>query len=305
MNTVKTKRSKFKIRKNPPTRYGKRVWRILPRTVIGISAWLVMLAFGAFLSAAVLYLRFDYSLEQTRNITQEAINEFTEENRAFGEDLEVKKESLDNILDNFTESVADPATIGTLSTGLSNTVVEVRTEDELGNTLVLTGVVFNVDASTNQSFILTSSTLLEAAKALPAPAIRVSYGDGTSFAKLETWDNDKDLALLSIDGVQLEAAQWASISSRASSWGDVSYVASGYSSQGVLIVPSRVLDYSETSVRFHGPVSNEQNGGALLNSSGEVIGVVTKYWNPVGLDSPHLPFAATRETICASPIAEC
>ena len=296
---LKTKRTK------PKTIYSKRVWRVLPRSVIGISFALVMAAGGALTAAAILYTRFDYSLRQNAEVTQLAISEFTTKNEEFSTDLEEKKISLDKVLDNFTESVADPATIASLSDKFKDTIVEIETEDVNGNTVVFSGFVFSYDIETNSTYILTSSIMLDASKALPSPGIEVKYSTGSARATLENFDDTRDVAVIKITGVQLETAQWASQDVRSESWGDVAYIVSGFSSQESLVVPSRILDYSEIASRFQGPVSSEQAGGVVVTASGEVLGVVTKFWNPSGLDSPQMPYSISYDGMCDSGVVEC
>lgn len=280
-------------------------WRIIPTSFIGISLMLLMFAAGALLGVIGLYTRFDFGLQNNINVTQEAINESRNENLEFNESIITERERLEQAVENLDGSIATSFSMSELSENLSKTVVSIETEDEGGNAIVFSGVVFSVNDELNESFILTSAILLEANKALPSPGITVTISGESFEGALINWDDIQDIALISVPTNELNAVQWETSTNITRSLYDNVFVASGFSSNGVLIDTSRLLDIDDSFIRIADPLALEQAGGGVFNNDGNLLAINTFFYSPLGISDAEIPFAMTREEVCSTDLVVC
>jgi S1-C subfamily serine protease len=275
--------------------------RILPRTVIGISMLLLAAAVGAAFSGAGLYAYYDWRLSENENrvgtLTATLENRLTEAN----EDIEnVQNQAVNTIreaAEPLEQILADTRTVSDLTPVLAPSVFFVSTLDEDGEPSV--GSAFVVSSDEAESLLVTSYRTVAASTGTPAPGIEVRGEGGTMTGRLHSWDRDRDLALVIVDTGGLPPLAWAPESVRAEALGRRVYVASGLGGAGVSLSPGLVVDQSQAGIQHSAPVGNAWQGGPLLTAEGEVIGIASIAFAPLGFDPGGLPFAIPVEGACA------
>jgi S1-C subfamily serine protease len=173
----------------------------------------------------------------------------------------------------------------------------VATRDEAGQPSV--GSAFVVFADDAQSFLLTSYNAVRANTQQPIPGITVRKGDEELPATLTVWDPANDLALLAVDRADLPALEWASPDPPAQV-GDRVFVVSGLGASGGSISQGFIADVSANGVQHDAPVGAAFQGGPLLTSSGEVLGVASRAYSPLGFPPEAVFFGVPIRSSCAT-----
>ena len=76
------------------------------------------------------------------------------------------------------------------------------------------------------------------------------------------------------------------------------YVGSGLGGSGVSLSPGLVIDQSQAGIQHSAPVGNAWQGGPLLTAEGEVLGIASIAYAPLGFDPGDLTFAVPVEGAC-------
>jgi S1-C subfamily serine protease len=274
--------------------------RILPRTIIGISMLLLAAAVGAAISGAGLYAYYDWRLSENEDrvgtLTATLEERLTEANA----DIEnVQAQAVNNIraaAEPLEQLLTDTRTVSDLTPVLAPSVFFISTLDSDGAPSVGSGFVVSSDDS--QSLIVTSYRTVAAATETPAPGIEVRGEDGTMNGRLHSWDPDRDLALIIVDKGGLAPLAWAPEEVRAEALGRRIYIASGLGGAGVSLSPGLVVDQSHAGIQHSAPVGNAWQGGPLLTAEGEVLGIASIAYAPLGFDPGDLTFAVPVEGAC-------
>lgn len=264
-----------------------RRYRIFPRTVIGISAMLLVAAIAAGATGAVLYAYYDWRLTQNEdrvgdlarglegrledantnieNETNEAINQVREETEAL------------------TALVEDQNRIVELLPEISPSVWLVSTLDDSGRPA--TGSAFVVSGDGGGSLLLTSYATVAASTVDPAPEITLRKGEDTMVASLYSWDPERDLALLTVDRPDMEPLAWANEEERAEAAGKRGYAVTGLGGAEATLSPGQVLDLTAAEVQHSIPISEHYQGGPILTPAGKVLAVASLEYQPLNFES--------------------
>lgn len=269
------------------SRMAKRRYRIFPRTIIGITAMLLVAAIAAGASGAVLYAYYDWRLTQNEDrvgdlaegletrltdanvAVENATNEAVEEVRTEGEALR--------------ELINDQNQIAELQPLISESVWYVSTLDDSGRASV--GSAFVVAGSADGSLLLTSYATVSASTVDPAPEITLRKGDRTMVATLYAWDPERDLALLTVDQPDMAPLTWANEDERAEAAGKRGFVVTGLGGADATFSPGQVLDLTATGIQHNVAISEQFQGGPLLTAGGKVLGVASMDYNPLNFES--------------------
>lgn len=274
--------------------------RVLPRTVIGISMLLLAAAVGAALSGAVLYAYYDWRLAENEDRVGTLAATLEERLAQASEDIDnVQTQAVNDIrkaAEPLEQLLSDTRTVSDLTPALAPSVFFVSTLDTNGAPSVGSGFVVSSDASA--SLVLTSYRTVAAATATPAPDIELRGEGGPFAARLYSWDADRDLALLLVDRGDLPPLDWASEETRANALGRRVYVASGLGGAGVSLSPGLVVDQSRSGIQHSAPMGNAWQGGPLLTAEGEVIGIASLAYAPLGFPPGGVPFAVPVDQAC-------
>ena len=277
----------------------ERLRALVPRTALGLAALLCCMAVASAFSGAVLYAYYESRQQETTDKVEGFFGKFDEQIDAAQKLVKAEgdqaKEDIRGQLDELQKFAASGSTLTGLLDKAQPSVWFVQTLDENGAPSV--GSAFVVFADDQQSFLLTSYATIRAATVQPAPGITVVKGDDRLDATLVQWEPTKDLALLSIDRPRLPALPWAAADSQPHI-GDRVFAISGLGSTGASITQGFVADVSADGLQHDAPVGAQFQGGPLINSTGEVVGVGSRTYSPLGFAPLDVYFAPPIRASC-------
>ncbi|CAN5145823.1 hypothetical protein BH24ACT1_BH24ACT1_09140 [soil metagenome] len=263
--------------------------RLLPRSVLGISALILAAALGAAFSGAILYAYYAYRLDRG-----------VEYASTFDERLDTALQIIDNEQEEARTAVraeleplqrlgATGDTLEQLVERVAPSTFFLSTLDEAGAPSVGTGFVVFSDAE--RSFLLTSFATVRAATRLPGPEVRVRQGEEELVAELVSWEESRDLALLAIPRGGVERLPWAETST-----GERVFSISGLGGAGGSASQGLVGDVSSAGIQHDTPIGTQFQGAPLVNASGEVVAISSRSYAPLGF--------ATDDVFFAPPIGD-
>lgn len=279
---------------SPPPDRRRPDWqgRILPRSVLGISAFMLAAALGAAFSGAILYAYYAYRLD--RGVEYAA---------TFDERLDTAVKIIDKEQDDAKAAVraeleplqrlgATGDTLEQLVDKVSPSTFFVTTLDEDGAPSVGSGFVVFSDAE--QSFLLTSFTTVRAGTRAPGPDIKARQGDVELPASLVAWEEGRDLALLSVPKGGVARLPWADKTTT----GERVFSVSGLGGAGGSASQGLVGDVSAAGIQHDTPVGMQFQGAPLVNASGEVVAVSSRSYAPLGFAPDDVFFAPAIGDAC-------
>jgi hypothetical protein len=208
--------------------------RILPRTVIGVSAMLLAAGGGAAFAGASFYAYYDWRTGQTEAKAEEFAEGFRQTYTGATEQLQITRnqaiEEVNRSLDPLRTWAGDANAVSELPAKVGGGVFFVRTLDAAG--LPSAGSAFVVSSSPTETLLLTSYAVVAAAQANPAPSLTIEKGGERIPVELVSWDADHDLALLRTARGNLPQLEWAPDDVRARSSSSRVYAMSGLGGQG-------------------------------------------------------------------------
>lgn len=167
----------------------------------------------------------------------------------------------------------------------------VNTLDEAGKPVEASAVV--AGSFGGQSLLLTSFAAVRASTRVPGPPLVVRNGGSESPATLWTWQEDRDLALLVISR-PAPPLLWATENPEGKP-GDRIFVAAA----GASLVQGTISSSSPTAILHSVNIDERRSGGALINEKGEVLGMVSRDYNPGGVGTDSVFVAVPMRAACA------
>lgn len=265
--------------------------RLLPRSVLGISALILAAALGAAFSGAILYAYYAYRLD--RGV--EYASTFDERLGTAVQIIEVEQEeamaAVRAELEPLQRLGATGDTLEQLVDRVAPSTFFISTLDEAGAPSVGTGFVVFSDAE--QSFLMTSFATISAATRQPGPEVRARQGDEELVAEVVSWEEGRDLALLSIPKGGVERLAWAETTT-----GERVFSISGLGGAGGSASQGLVGDVSASGVQHDTPLGMQFRGAPLVNASGEVVAVSSRAYAPLGFATDAVYFAPVIGDAC-------
>jgi S1-C subfamily serine protease len=279
-----------------------RLRRALPQTALGLAGMLFLMSIAAAFSGAVLYAYYESRQEQTTNKVDEFFRDYSKSIEDARKTIQAEgdraKLDIRNQLDELQKFAASGQTLTGLLEKAQPSVYFVSTLDQAGAPSV--GSAFVVFADSQQSFLLTSFTTIQAATVQPGPKVTLrKQGQDDMDATLFTWDQGRDLALLSVNRASLPALNWIAADAPPKI-GDRLFGISGLGSTGASITQGFVADVSADGLQHDVAVGTQFQGGPLLNSDGEVVGVASRTYSPLGFNPESVFFAPLVRMACDS-----
>ena len=154
-----------------------------------------------------------------------------------------------------------------LAKKVAGSVRAVQTLDEAGQRVE--GTAFVVGSFGGQTYLLTSFAVVRANTKSPGPGITLNSNQR---ATLWTWQEDRDLALLVVPG-QIESLAWAGLPPQK---GEKIWAGGA----GQKLAVGVVLTASETAIDHNIFVDDVRQGAPIVNNRGEVLGMVSRVYNP-------------------------
>jgi len=277
---------------------GDRLGRVVPRSILGLAGLLFCMGLAAAFSGAVLYAYYESRQEETNNKVESFFGGFTQEidnaRKIIKDEGDQAKAQVQNQLDELQRFAASGSTLTQLAANAQPSVYFVSTVDGSGAPSV--GSAFVAFADSDTSYLLTSFKTVAAATRQPAPDIELrKQGGGDLKATLFTWDEAKDLALLTVSTPNLPAIKWADSEPKV---GDRLFAISGLGSSGAAITQGFVADVSASGLQHDTPIGQQYQGGPLLNSDGQVVGVASRTYAPLGFAAETVWFSVLVRQAC-------
>lgn len=273
--------------------------RLLPRSILGITALLVAASVGAAFSGAIFYAFYQYRLDTNKTAIDKYVNGFDKRldtaTKIIDKERDDARNAVKQELEPLRQLAASGQTIADLRKKVEPSVWFVATVGDDGSPSV--GSAFVVFADADTSFLLTSFTTVRASTKKPGPGIELRKGNDRLPADLVTWEEGRDLALVSVKRGNLPRLTWAS-STPIVEPGDRVFAVSGLGAQGASLTQGLVADVSAAGIEHDAPVGVQFQGGPLLNPNGEVVGVASRSFSPLGFAPDTVWFAPPIRTAC-------
>lgn len=280
-------------------------YRLMPSTVVGLTMFILAAAVGAAFSGTVLYAYYEFRLDKTEERVATFVDGFEDRFKTATETIEAERENakaeIEEALEPLRQIRAEGETIAELTEKLSPAVWFVRSLDESGAPSVGSGFV--VASDSEQSLLLTSYNTVRAATREPGPDVFVRKGDTELRATLWTWQEDRDLALLIIARGEQPKVAFAP-EDPPIAIGERIFAVSGLGARGAAISQGFVGDVSSVGVQHDAAVGSAFQGGPLVNSKGEAVGVASRAYSPLGFSSEGVFFGIPIRGAC-DQVLEC
>jgi S1-C subfamily serine protease len=283
-----------------PEDAASRLRRLVPKTVLGLAALLFCMSVAAAFSGAILYAYYENRQEQTSNKVESFVSGFADQldaaKKIVAAEGDSAKQDIRNQLDELRQFAASGSTLNDLLGKAQPSVYFVATLD--GNGAPSVGSAFVVFSDSGASFLLTSFATVQAATSAPAPVVTLrKQGQDDLEATVFAWDPGRDLALLQVATPNMAAMKWASQDSLPKI-GDRVFAISGLGATGAAITQGFVADVSGDGIQHDAPIGAQFQGGPLVNSSGEVVGVSSRTYSPLGFTPDAIYFAPLIRHSC-------
>src|SRR4051812_18572336 len=273
--------------------------RLLPRSVMGITALILAASLGAAFSGAVLYAYYEFRLDRSDSKAEQFASTFKGELdkavKTIQSERDDAKKSVREELKPLEQLAATGKTLERIHNDVSPSVFFVSTLAEDGSPSV--GSAFVVFSDAEQSFLLTSYATVRAATQTPGPAIKVRQGNDELDAKLQSVDPEKDLALLAVSRGNVKRLPWAD-GNPVVGVGDRVFAVSGLGAGGGAVSQGLVGDVSASGIQHDTPIGPQLQGSPLVNSNGEVVGVASRAYAPLGFAPDAVWFAPLIKSAC-------
>jgi S1-C subfamily serine protease len=284
----------------PPEPPGLRPRAFLPRSVGGIVALLVATSIGAAFSGTILFAYYQYRLQKTETRVEKFIADFDKTLKdgvkTVHDERDAAKAEIRKELEPLQEIRAQGGVLKDMVSKVKDSVYLVQTQDEVGQPSV--GTAFVVTADADQSYLVTSLAVVQASTKRPGPEITIRKGNETpAKATLWTWQEERDLALLIVPRGNLPRLPWAAAGATPDI-GERVFTVAGIGGAGASIVQGFVADVSAAGLEHDTAISGAFVGGPVLNSKGEVLGVASRTYAPLGFVSDRVTFAVPIRSSC-------
>lgn len=273
--------------------------RVLPRTALGLVTLLLAASVGFAFGGTVLYAYYQYKLDNV----EKRVNDFIEgfegrresARKEIAADLADAKTDIRKELEPIEQLRASGDTLKDLIDQVKDSTYLVETQDEFGQAKV--GSAFIVTSDAEKSYLVTALSVVKASTKRPGPAIILRRGEEKFGATLHTWQEERDLALLIVDKGSLPRIKWAPAADKLD-FGQRVFVVAGVGGAGGSITQGSVADVSAAGIQHDAAATGAFAGGPLLNSKGEVVGVATPDYAPLGFTSDRITFASPIRAAC-------
>lgn len=265
--------------------------RLLPRSVLGISALILAASLGAAFSGAILYAYYAYRLDRGVEYASTFDERLDTALQIIESEQEEARAAVRAELEPLQRLGATGDTLQQLVERAAPSTFFLTTLDEAGAPSVGTGFVVFSDAE--RSFLLTSFATIRAATRQPGPEVRARQGEEELVAEVVSWEEGRDLALLAIPRGGVERLPWAETAT-----GDRVFSISGLGGAGGSASQGLVGDVSAAGIQHDTPLGPQFQGAPLVNASGEVVAVSSRTYAPLGFATDDVFFAPAIADAC-------
>jgi S1-C subfamily serine protease len=267
--------------------------------VLGLAALILAASVGAAFSGAVLYSYYEYRLQKTNDKVNNLVNTYTRQFNNAKADLAAQeaqaKAEINKELGPLRQLQASSDAVQALIKKVAPSMFFVHTLDTSGQASV--GSAFAVVSDSNQTLLLTSYAAVQAATQRPGPDLFVRQSGGDTKVTVWTWDEKNDLALIILPHGNIPTLA-AALTTPPPVAGDRVYAVSGLGSLGASASPGSITDVSAVGLQHTAAVGQAFQGGPLLNTSGQVLGVASRLYAPLNFTSDAVWFSPYIRAAC-------
>jgi S1-C subfamily serine protease len=284
----------------PPARRPAR-WRgrVLPKTALGLAMLILAFAVGSGFSGVVLYAYYEYRLDKTDTrvsnfITGETRNLANAENQITA----ARENAIADIrsqLAPLQSVVAQGQVLQDLIKKVAPAVFFIHTLDEAGQPSV--GSAFVVASDANQSVLLASYTTIRAATHNPRPDVYARQGASEVKVTVWTWQPQRDLALLILPKGNLPSLPFIAATPPLEV-GERIFAVSGLGSAGAAVTQGFISDVSAAGIQHNASIGPSFQGGPLVDSDGNVMGVASRSYAPLNFATDSVWFGVPIQDAC-------
>ena len=265
----------------------------------GSPALILSFAIGAGFSGVVLFSYYQYKANQTDARVNSLVSgykkQFANAQGQLAAEVAAAQSSIQQELKTVQQQQASPQQLANLTKQVAPSVFFVHTLDASGQASV--GTAFVVSSNATESLLITSYTTVAAATKSPGPAVYVKQNGTDTQVSVRSWDPQYDLALLILPLGNLPALA-AAPTTPAPVAGDRLYVVSGLGSSGASLSSGTVVDAISQGIATDAAVGQAFQGGPVVNSSAQVVGVASRSYSPLGFSTNGIWYLPYVEAAC-------
>ncbi len=251
---------------------------VMPKTVIGLAVWLLLIGVGAGLSGVIFFALYQSRIGSLQQRIAELETSVEKRFNARLAQLEAGQEAAKGAPGQGAES--DAATITALLDKVAPSIAFVRGTDA-GNAPV-SGSGFVMQSDANQTWVLTNYRLVAGAAAQKRQ-VTVRLGIAERRADVFSTDPTNDLALLILKVGGQPVLSWLERGALSPGAGtEVWAVGTAPGRLGAAALKVRLIDSSPQSLLIDTDPGLQASGGPLLDKEGRVLGVLSSTYAPVG-----------------------
>jgi S1-C subfamily serine protease len=266
---------------------------------MGMAVLILAFAIGSAFSGVVFYAYYEFRKDSTDKKVEQLVSGFDKRYKTALDTIDATrtnaKADIQKELEPLKKIRAEGDTLDALVKKVSPSLWFVRTLDENGQPSVGSGFVVATDG--NQTFLLTSFATVRAATRAPGPQVFARKGDQELKATVWTWQEDKDLALLQISKGNQPKLKFAPANPPLKT-GDRVFALSGLGAAGGAVTEGFVADVSSAGIQNDAAVGPAFQGGPLVNSDGDVLGVASRAYAPLGFRTDTVWFTVPIRSAC-------
>ncbi|MHB8464212.1 MAG: S1 family peptidase [Acidimicrobiales bacterium] len=264
-----------------------------------MSVAVLAFALGASLSGVVLYSYYEYRLTQTQDKVTSLAGGISSTAKKAQDQLRAEELQAQALIRQQTQPLksllATGQTLQAIVAKVAPALYFVHTLDANGQPSV--GTAFAVASDTHQTLLLTSYSVVQAATRKPGPPLYVRHGSGNDqTVTVYTWDDSRDLALIILPTGNQPKLTFAGSAPQP---GERVYALSGLGAQGASITQGLVADVSGQGIQHDARTGTQFQGGPLLNSDAQVVGILSRTFSPLGFPIADVYFAIPPSGACA------
>jgi S1-C subfamily serine protease len=257
---------------------------------------IVAASLGAALSGTILYAYYQYRANQTDQRVGSFVGGFDQRYKTAVSTIQADQANAQAAIQRSLGPVqSQGAQLASLLKQVEGSVWFVHTVDANGQPSV--GSAFAVSSGNGRTLMLTSYATVQAASHQPGPAIYVRKGDTDTSATLWSWQPAKDLALLQVNRDGMKTVNF-STGDASLKVGDRIYAVSGLGASNGAITAGSVADVSSNVIQTDAAVGTSFQGGPLINGQGDVVGVASRSYSPLGFTSEGVYFGVPIKAVC-------
>lgn len=255
------------------------VAQILPKTLAGLAAWMLIFAAGVASSGVVLFFYYRYQLERVeREVTvfrDQFEKDFRERSEEFKELVESSKAEIEKAAGGAGSQTSE---VTQLLEKVGGSIAQIRGKDPSG--AASSGSGFVVTSDDGESWILTSFQVV-AGNAAEKSLVSVRIGQSERQAAVFSWDDRADLALIILRVGRLPSLpDWADPTPAPGSRVWAVFAAPG--PFGAAAAQGTVLGASANGLLTDADVPSHAAGGVLIDRQNRVLGVLSLSYAPEG-----------------------